>query len=696
MAQRNKKMIVAFMTGISVCFLLFIGLQTSIITTQVKNATTNQYIEFCHQIVQARADEITYWNDIYVNDLRIFTDNPVIKTGDLATITAWIDENRSMKSNVFANSFFCDSTGTTHQLGKEASTHVADRTYFKEIMKNGKDIYIDDPIFSRALSSYVYMISRAVKDNQGKTFGFFAGSVKPDTIATVLDSIKVGQDGHAFILAGNGTVLAHWNPELVMKANYLTDQFDGTEGLFDIAMSMVGRESSFGYYKNPAGKQLVVFAPIKGTSWSLGLEVPVSQINASSHLVIITIVLLNLFIIVLLLGFCIVSFSRIVKPLQVVENTIIGIAQGDADLTQRINVVRNDEIGRLVSGFNLFADKLHNVVSSIMQSKNRLSSIESDLKQSVDNTGCSITEILYNIESVSHMVETQAEGVEETAGAVTKIADNINSLEHMIQNQAAGVTQASAAVEEMIGNINSVDSSIVKMASEFNQLATEAREGIDKQSNVNDIIRTIASQSEMLQEANAAIAGIASQTNMLAMNAAIEAAHAGDAGRGFSVVADEIRKLSETSSEQSRTIGDELNKIVTALESVVVQSQDSEETFNNLSVRLMQTDEVMRQLREAMVEQQSGSKQILAALHTMNESTQQVRSASIEMSSGNKTVLDEIKLLQDSTTVIKDSMSEMTAGARTINETGSQLHTISREVSASIKEIGKQIDLFKI
>ena len=266
----------------------------------------------------------------------------------------------------------------------------------------------------------------------------------------------------------------------------------------------------------------------------------------------------------------------------------------------------------------------------------------------------------------------------------------------MIQNQAAGVSEASAAVEEMIGNINAVDSSIVKMATEFNQLATEAREGIDKQSNVNDIIRTIASQSEMLQEANAAIAGIASQTNMLAMNAAIEAAHAGDAGRGFSVVADEIRKLSETSSEQSRTIGEELNKIVSALESVVLQSQDSEETFNNLSVRLMQTDEIMRQLREAMVEQQSGSKQILSALHTMNESTQQVRSASIEMSSGNKTVLDEIRLLQDSTTVIKDSMSEMTAGARTINETGSQLHTISREVSASIKEIGKQIDLFKI
>lgn len=696
MAQRNKKMIVVFMTGISVCLLLFISLQTYIITSQVKKVTAEQYIELCRQIVQARADEINYWNNIYVNDLRIFTDNPVIKTGDVTKITEWINENRSMKNSVFANSFFCDSTGTTHQLGKEASTFVSDRTYFKEIMKNGKDTFIDDPIFSRAVSSYVYMITRAVKNSKGETVGFFAGSVRPDTVAVITDSIKIGKNGRAFIITGNGTVLAHWNPDLIMKANYLTDQYKNTEGLFDIALSMTKGESSFGYYKDGFGQKLVVYSPIEGTTWSLGLEVPVYQINESSRLVIFTIVFLSLFVLIVLLVFCIISISRIVKPLQVVENTIIGIAQGDADLTKRVNVVRNDEIGRLVNGFNLFAEKLQTIVSSVMKSKNRLSSIEGELKQSVDNTGCSITEILCNIESVSHLVETQAEGVEETAGAVIKIADNINSLEQMIQNQAAGVTEASAAVEEMIGNINSVDSSIVKMATEFNQLATEAREGIDKQGNVNDIIRMIASQSEMLQEANTAIAGIASQTNMLAMNAAIEAAHAGDAGRGFSVVADEIRKLSETSSEQSKTIGDELNKIITALESVVISSQDSEETFNNLSVRLMQTDEVMHQLREAMVEQQSGSKQILAALHTMNESTQQVRSASVEMASGNKTILDEIKMLQDSTAVIKNSMSEMTAGARTINETGSQLHSISREVSDSIKEIGKQIDLFKI
>ncbi|NLK46244.1 MAG: methyl-accepting chemotaxis protein [Treponema sp.] len=696
MAKRNKKMITVFMTGISICLLLFISLQTSIITTQVRKTTTNQYIELCRQIVKARADEINSWNKIYVNDLRIFTDNPVIKSGDVEMIKSWINEHRAMKNNLFANSFFCDITGNTYQFGPESSTYVADRSYYKAIMENGVDTYIADPIFSRAISSYVIMIARAAKDSKGKTFGFFAGSVRPDTISVIVNSIKLGEKGRAFILAGDGTVLAHWDTEKIMKANFLTDQYKDTQGLSDIAKSMISGKSSFDYYHNEHGKMLVVFEPIKETSWALGIEVPVSQINQASRLVIITIVFLSFFIIVALLTFSIVSISRIVKPLRVVESTIIGIAQGDADLTKRVDVVRDDEIGRLVDGFNLFAEKLQTIVGNVMKSKNRLAAVEVDLKQSVENTGCSITEILFNIESVSHLIETQSEGVEETVGAVTKIAQNIKSLENMIQNQAAGVAEASASVEEMIGNINSVDSSIVKMATEFSQLANEARKGIDKQSDVNETIRTIASQSEMLQEANAAIAGIASQTNMLAMNAAIEAAHAGDAGRGFSVVADEIRKLSETSSEQSKTIGEELNKIITALESVVISSQDSEETFNSLSVRLMQTDEIMHLLREAMIEQQTGSKQILSALQTMNESTHEVRSASAEMASGNKSILEEIKILQDSTTIIKDSINEMTEGARTINETGAQLHSISKEVSDSIKEIGKQIDLFKV
>ena len=694
--KKRSKISIFFISGIFITLSVFISFQTFWIFRKVSEVNTRQYIALCQQIVQARTGEIANWNNAMVNDLRIFTDAGVVKTGDAEKVKAWLDENRNLANPRFGNTFFAADDGNTFQLGNQASTYIADRDYYRRLMVGSLDSFISEPLYSRALSRTVYMVSKAAKDANGKTFGIFAASVFPDQIKAVISNISVGKNGRAFLLAGDGSVLAHWNDEYVMNVNFLKENFVGTSGLQQIAQNMTDGKEGFDYYKAVDGEKIVIYAPVPETSWSLGIEVPVVQMHEASRSILSIIFILGAVIFICILAFSIFALQRIVTPIKIVEKTIIGISQGDADLTQRININRNDEIGSLVDGFNHFVNKLQQIISNVKKSKNKLTKAEVELKQSVEDTGCSITEILCNIESCSNLVQNQAESVDETAGAVTKIADSINTLEKMIMTQSAGVSEASSAVEQMIGNINSVDVAIGKMSAEFAELQSDAKEGIEKQSNVNETVRTIAAQSAMLQEANEAIASLASQTNMLAMNAAIEAAHAGDAGKGFSVVADEIRKLSETSSEQSRTIGEELNKISNAIELVVVASQDSENTFNNVSARIQQTDQVVQQLRLAMSEQQAGSKQILSALHAMNESTAEVRSASVEMAQGNKTVLDEMQSLQESTQVIKNSMSEMTVGAKMINETGARLHSISREVTDTIKEIGKEIDLFKV
>ena len=379
-----------------------------------------------------------------------------------------------------------------------------------------------------------------------------------------------------------------------------------------------------------------------------------------------------------------------------VTNQLKEMATGEADLTKRVTLRVLDEIGDLVINFNAFCDKLQTIIGETKKSKDELSVSGESMSASTQDTASAITQIIANIDSISHQIANQNQSVQQTAGAVDEISSNIESLNHMIENQSSGVTQASAAVEEMIGNITSVNNSVEKMASSFEELESNANMGFKMQNDVNDRIQQIETQSEMLQDANTAISSIAEQTNLLAMNAAIEAAHAGEAGKGFAVVADEIRKLSETSSEQSKTIGEQLNKIKAQIGEVVSASNESSRSFGVVSQKIQETDQLVMQIKAAMEEQNQRTKQITDALKTMNDSTQEVRAASVEMANGNKMILEEVQLLQSATLEMKGSMDEMSNGARKINETGAALADISGQVQGAIDKIGSQIDLFKV
>jgi methyl-accepting chemotaxis protein len=532
-----------------------------------------------------------------------------------------------------------------------------------------------------------------------KVAGLLGLQVGTEGAQAVVDQAKPYGTGRIALYANSGAIVAHYDPAKAGK-NFRDAEADvevlGEAGVSAVGMSLsIGKSAAF--IHNGLAIQSYPFAS-KGTKdvWIVVSFVPLDTVLAPVYSLI-------RFSIIFLIGAAIaagisifLSSNSLAKRVIRIGDMMQDIAKGEGDLTKRLTIVAQDEIGRMVAYFNETLNKIHHAVLIIKAQSESLEETGGTLSTSMAGTAVAVTAIAAAIRSVEQRTGIQAGCVSQTNENIRKIAARIDLLNEHLATQGDSVSQCSAAIEEMLANIASVTQTLVKNDENVQKLAHASEAGRTGLREVSVDIQEIAKESEGLLEITGVMKNIASQTNLLSMNAAIEAAHAGESGKGFAVVAEEIRKLAESSGEQSKTIAGVLKKIKESIDKISASTDGVIARFGAIDQNVKTVSEQEAAVRSSMEEQGSGSKQILEYISKLNDITKIIKEDSGEMRDGSREIIDESKKLETLTQEIGEGVEEMAERAKEIDTAVRQVEDLSGENKRHIEVLAEEIGKFKV
>lgn len=602
-----------------------------------------------------------YANDLNINSFSIYfydiPDSPLsINNPDVNSIYI------SLIGGV--NYLFNVSTNYAPIISSNQFSKIKNSTnYSINIVKNSDSFYIYNPI--------IY---------NNKNVGYISLEVNSSVYLNVLNNTDFKNKSNLFILDSDFSVKANNNDKLLAEIQSI---FSSIIRSVDIR----NRENN-NYINNSRNTKIVYDDASKLffikyflyndlyiiNSWIYENPYDTSydfrKIILNSSIVIYT--GLFLFIVVVLL--LILSLR---KTLKFATNVSESLSEGDGDVTIRLPILSNNELGDLVLSFNKFLDKIEKIIVSVKNNAYILTGNIQNMRASI-SMGMTDFETIYkefqgelenshrilesstNATRVSFMQRTKFKSVNEL---IYSLLENINDINQKMNEQSKAVSNTTLSVQQMISNIVKVSHGASKANKYAKALYKEAKDGSNIGESVMDSIQSIKEYSNQITNITQVIHNIAEHTNLLAMNAAIEAAHAGEHGRGFTVVADKIRKLAEDTGENSKIISEIIEETTQAIDKTVALAFKSSESMEKILEGSNVIADIISVIYDANEELDNGRKGILSDIANLNSLTEYVQELSLKQVQMSQTVSQNIdtvnKLTEDVVDVVNSTEGDI-------------------------------------
>jgi methyl-accepting chemotaxis protein len=434
------------------------------------------------------------------------------------------------------------------------------RPWYKDAV-NSASASLTEPYIDAVTGQMIISIGSAVK-KAGQTLGVAGADLSLQTITDTINALNFNGLGYAFLISGDGKVLVH--PDKTLVTQYLKDIYPQDTPPISSAFSEIQANGK---------TRIVTFTPVKGlgnVNWSIGLSVDKEKAFAALNTFRTSAVIATVIAVISIIALLGLLIRLLLQPLHVMTRAMQNIAEGEGDLTRRLDVTSNDEFGTLGSAFNDFVERIHTSM------------------REVSSATAQVNEVALRVVSASNSSMLNSD---EQASRTNSVAAAINELGAAAQEIARNAAQAS------------------QQASDARGLATEGQQVVERSiSSMQQLSQMLGTSSGHIESLNGktvnigqileVITSISQQTNLLALNAAIEAARAGEAGRGFAVVADEVRNLAhrtQESAQQVQAMIEELQVSARASVSTMDESQrhseDSVEIANLAGERLVSVTE---------------------------------------------------------------------------------------------------------